>query len=97
MKVKVESVMQPGFLVAAAAAAVAAYRDAGFCSPGCHGCTREVVPSNLLPSLLTVVISAAWCATVCSVQRLQDWHKHFYNIVSFVWCGVCISDHWRKS
>lgn len=56
IKVKVESVMQPGFPVAAATA----YRVAGFCSPGCHGCTGEVVSSNLLSLLLIAVIGCRY-------------------------------------
>lgn len=43
IKVKVESIMQPGCRVAA----VTAYQNAGSYSPGCHGCISTVVPSNL--------------------------------------------------
>lgn len=86
--------MQPDFLVAAAAAAAAAYRDAGFCSPGCHGCTGEVVPSNLLPSLLTVVISAAGVPSFAAQDMgLARWK----DFCLFVWCGVCACDRLNKS
>lgn len=79
--------MQPGFLVAAAAAAaVAAYQDAGFCSPGCHGCTREVVPSNLLLSLSTVVITAAWTAA-----QNAGLAQAFYFIFSFAFVIILLT------
>lgn len=94
IKVKVESVMQPGFLVAAAAAA-AAYRDAGFCTPGCHGCTGEVVPSNLLPSLLTVVISAASVPS-SAVQDVRLARRKDFFVCSFG-VGVCACDRLNKS
>lgn len=57
--------MQPGFPVAAATA----YRVAGFCSPGCHGCAGEVVSSNLL-SLLLIAVIWCWYVIACHAASL---------------------------
>lgn len=77
--------MQPGFPVAAATA----YWVAGFRSPGCHGCTGEVVSSNLL-SLLLIAVIWCWYVIVCRAASLGIKAKNGFWVRDRGgknWCG----------
>ncbi len=83
IKVKVERIMQPGCIVAAATA----YQDAGSYSPGCHGCISKVVSSNLwsLHLIVDADESQVYKHQVCYLFLAHElchntWNKVCYTV-----------------